>query len=114
LETIRRVPSEKAAPRIGEACSYGWNGFAGEHLCCGLPCGGLGGAGQRPGCLSCRAAPSQLFSGENDDGLAEYRWCNLSYRFGAGCAACEEKPFWPSSVEHQSLEILSEAAEYAL
>lgn len=64
--------------------------------------------------MSCRAARSQLFVGENDDGLAEDCWCNLSYRFGAGCAAYEEKPFWPSSVEHQSFEILSEAAEYAL
>jgi hypothetical protein len=64
--------------------------------------------------LSRRTACSQLFAAENDNGLAEHRWGNLAYCFGAGCAAYEQKPLWSSTVEHQSLEALSEAAEYAL
>jgi hypothetical protein len=50
--------------------------------------------------LSRRTACSQLFAAENDNGLAEYRWRNLPYCFGSGCAAYEQKPFWSSSVEH--------------
>ena len=89
-------------------------GFAVEHLCCGSPCWWLGGGCQGPGRLSRRTACPQLFAAENDNGLAEHRWCNLAYCLGSGCPAYEQKPFWSSTVEHQSLEALSETTEHAL
>jgi hypothetical protein len=64
--------------------------------------------------LPCRTPGPQLFAAENDHGLAEHRRCNLAYGLGAGCAAYEEEPFWPSTVEHQSLETLGDTAEDAL
>jgi hypothetical protein len=72
LVVISRVPSGEAAARICEACSYGWNGFAVEHLCCDSPCWWLGGGRQGPSGLSCRTACPQLFAAENDHGLAEH------------------------------------------
>jgi hypothetical protein len=67
-----------------------------------LPCWWLGRGGQGPGRLSCRTACPQLFAGENDHGLAEHRRRYFAYCLRSGRAAYEEKPFWSSTMKHQS------------
>jgi hypothetical protein len=114
LEVISRVPLDKAAARIGEACSDGWNGFAVEYLRGRPPCRWLRAGRQGPGRLSCRTACPQLFTAEDDHGLPKHRWCDLAYGLGSRGAANKEKPFRPNTVQHQSLQTLSEATEGAL
>jgi hypothetical protein len=65
---------------------------------------------------ACRAAPyaPNSSAAENDHGLAEHGWGNLAYCFRAGRAAYEQKPFWSSTVLHQSFETPSKIAQHAL